>query len=217
MRRRNFIAGLGVVAALPVAARAQRQLPVIGMLNSGTVEPRRDQIEWFQRGLKEAGFAEGENVIIVKRGADDHYDRLPALAAELVRQQVAVIATVGGPVAALAAKTATATIPIVFAAVSDPVKSGLVASLATSASRLPPTCRFISVIRAVHGSAAATRTPTACCDSTSREEPISRASPRPTSTQLRCGSINARERPWASKPLPIDCDWCCTDRLNAPG
>ena len=79
-----------------------------------------------------------------------------------------------------------------------------------------PTCRFISVIRAVHGSAAATRTPTACCDSTSREEPISRASPRPTSTQLRCGSINARERPWASKPLPIDCDWCCTDRLNAP-
>ena len=81
---------------------------------------------------------------------------------------------------------------------------------------VPPTCRFISVIRAVHGSAAATRTPTACCDSTSREEPISRASPRPTSTQLRCGSINARERPWASKPLPIDCDWCCTDRLNAP-
>jgi phage FluMu protein gp41 len=93
----------------PIAARAQRQLPVIGILNSGAVEPRRDQIEWFQRGLKEAGFAEGENVIIVKRGADDHYDRLPALAAELVRQQVAVIATVGGPVAALAAKTATAT------------------------------------------------------------------------------------------------------------
>ena len=67
MRRRNFIAGLGVAAALPLAARAQRQLPVIGMLNSGTVEPRRDQIEWFQRGLKEAGFTEGENVIIAKR------------------------------------------------------------------------------------------------------------------------------------------------------
>ena len=130
MQRREFISLLGGAAATwPLAARAQRQLPVIGMLNSGTAEPRRDQIEWFQRGLKEAGFVPGENVTIVKRGADDHYDRLPALAAELVRQQVAVIATVGGPVAALAAKAATATIPIVFAAVSDPVKSGLVASL----------------------------------------------------------------------------------------
>ena len=129
MKRREFILALGGAAAWPLAARAQRQLPVIGMLNSGTAEPRRDQIEWFQRGLKEAGFVPGENVTIVKRGADDHYDRLPALAAELVRQQVAVIATVGGPVTALAAKAATATIPIVFAAVSDPVKSGLVASL----------------------------------------------------------------------------------------
>jgi putative ABC transport system substrate-binding protein len=129
MKRREFILALGGAAAWPLAARAQRQLPVIGMLNSGTAEPRRDQIEWFQRGLKEAGFVPGENVTIVKLGADDHYDRLPALAAELVRQQVAVIATVGGPVTALAAKAATATIPIVFAAVSDPVKSGLVASL----------------------------------------------------------------------------------------
>ena len=76
---------------------------------------------------------------------------------------------------------------------------------------------YLTVLRkSLPGSAAATRTPTACCDSTSPEEPISRASPRPTSTRSPCGSINARERPWASKPQPIDCDWCCTDQLNSP-
>jgi putative ABC transport system substrate-binding protein len=131
MRRREFIAGLaGAATAWPLAARAQQPaMPVIGMLNSGSAEPRRDQTEGFHRGLKEAGFIVEQNVTVLKRGADDHYDRLPALAAELVHHQVTVIATVGGPVAALAAKAATATIPIVFAAVSDPVKSGLVASL----------------------------------------------------------------------------------------
>jgi putative ABC transport system substrate-binding protein len=107
----------------------QKATPVIGVLNSGPEQLRPDQFDGLHRGLKEAGFVAGANVTIVYRGADDHYDRLPALAAELVRRPVAVIAAVGGPVAALAAKAATSTIPIVFAAVSDPVKSGLVASL----------------------------------------------------------------------------------------
>jgi putative ABC transport system substrate-binding protein len=128
MQRRDFIMTLGLAAVWPLAVRAQQAIPVIGMLNSGPSEPRRDQLEGFHRGLREAGFVVGQNVTILNLGADDHYDRLPALAAELVRRQVAVIAAVGGPVTALAAKAATPTIPIVFTAVSDPVKSGLVAS-----------------------------------------------------------------------------------------
>src|SRR5882762_3500705 len=85
----------------------------------------------------------------------------------------------------------------------------------TSASPLRPTCRSTSVILAVAGSAAQTRTPTDCCVSTSREELTSRVSPRATSTASPCGSINVRERPWASKPQPINYERCCTDRLNS--
>ncbi|WP_128971612.1 ABC transporter substrate-binding protein [Bradyrhizobium tropiciagri] len=131
MRRRDFIAFLSsAAAAWPLTVRGQRpSSPLIGVLSSGPAKLREDQSDGLRRGLKEAGFVEGENLSIEYRGADDHYDRLPALAAELVSQSVAVIATAGGPVAALAAKSATNTIPIVFAAVSDPVKSGLVASL----------------------------------------------------------------------------------------
>jgi ABC-type uncharacterized transport system substrate-binding protein len=129
MRRRDFITLIWGAAAWPLTAYAQQATPVIGMLNSGPPQPRRDQIDGFYRGLKEAGFVVGDNVSVMQRGASDQYDRLPALAAELVRQRVAVIAAIGGPVAALAAKAATTTIPIVFAAVSDPVRSGLVASL----------------------------------------------------------------------------------------
>jgi putative ABC transport system substrate-binding protein len=103
--------------------------PVIGVLNSGTEQLRVDQFDGLHRGLKESGFVAGTNVAVVYRGASDSYDRLPALAAELVRLPVAVIATAGGPVTALAAKGVTSTIPIVFAAVSDPVQSGLVKSL----------------------------------------------------------------------------------------
>jgi putative ABC transport system substrate-binding protein len=131
MRRREFLAFLSsAAAACPQALRGQQtSLPSIGVLSSGPAKLREDQSDGLRRGLKEAGFVEGENLRIVYRGADDQYDRLPALAAELVSRSVSVIATAGGPVAALAAKSATNTIPIVFAAVSDPVKSGLVASL----------------------------------------------------------------------------------------
>ena len=131
MRRRQFIGLLSCsAAAWPMALRGQQQsLPLIGVLSSGPAKLRDDQSDGLRRGLKEAGFTEGENLRIVYRGADDHYDRLPQLAAELVSQSVAVIATAGGPAAALAAKSTTSTIPIVFAAVSDPVRSGLVASL----------------------------------------------------------------------------------------
>src|SRR5262245_14926447 len=125
MRRRDVVVMLAGAAAWPLRAYAQTPGPVIGMLNSGTPEPRRDQLDGFYRGLKETGFVPGGNVSIIQRGANDQYDRLPALAAELVRQRVSAIATFGGPVAALAAKSATTNIPIVFAAVSDPVTSGL--------------------------------------------------------------------------------------------
>jgi len=129
MRRRDFIKLITSVVVFPLGAHAQQTMPIIGMLNNGPVEPRRDQIEGFLRGLKDTGFVEGQNVSILKRGEDDHYDRLPALAAELLHRRVDVIMAVGGPPAALAAKDATGATPIVFAAVSDPVKSGLVASL----------------------------------------------------------------------------------------
>ncbi|HYW61964.1 MAG TPA: ABC transporter substrate-binding protein [Bradyrhizobium sp.] len=130
MRRRDFIRLIGGSAAWPLVARAQQtSLPLIGVLSSGPAQLREDQSQGLRRGLKEAGFSEGENLAILYRGADGDYDRLPDLAAELVSRSVAVIATAGGPAAALAAKAATNAIPVVFAAVSDPVKSGLVASL----------------------------------------------------------------------------------------
>lgn len=131
MRRREFMTLLsGAVATWPLTARGQQaSLPLIGVLSSGAAKLRTDQSDGLRRGLKEAGFVEGKNLNIMYRGADDHYERLPVLAAELVSQSVAVIATAGGPVAALAAKSATNKIPIVFAAVSDPVRSGLVASI----------------------------------------------------------------------------------------
>jgi putative tryptophan/tyrosine transport system substrate-binding protein len=129
MKRRRIFGVVAGAAAWPFAVQAQQGTPVIGMLNSGPPQPRRDQIDGFHRGLREAGFVVGENVSVVQRGANNQYDRLPGLAAELVGLRVAVIAIIGGPVAALAAKDATTSIPIVFAAVSDPIRSGLVASL----------------------------------------------------------------------------------------
>jgi putative ABC transport system substrate-binding protein len=132
MRRREFIAGLGSAAAWSVAARAQQPaLPEIGFLNPGSPDTNTDDnLRTFRQSLKDTGYVEGENVSIVYRWGDNQTDRMPALAAELVRRRVTVIVTTGGTAAHFAAKTATATIPIVFNVNQDPVGLGLVASLA---------------------------------------------------------------------------------------
>jgi putative ABC transport system substrate-binding protein len=141
MNRREFIARVGGAAATPsvlwpLVARAQQQMPVIGLIGAVSPTGFSDRLQALHQGLKETGYAEGANLAIEYRWAENQLDRLPAMAADLVRRQVAVIVTIGGTAPTIAAKAASGTIPIVFAIPEDPVKLGLVASLARPGGNL---------------------------------------------------------------------------------
>ncbi len=149
MRRRQFIVLLGGAATWPLAARAQQATtPVIGLLAVRTPEFDAPLVEAFKRGMHETNYFEGKNVVIEYRWATGNFDRLPALADELVQKQVALIITFGGTASARAAKTATSSIPIVFAIGDDPVKFGLVTNLSRPEGNITGASNFYGELAA---------------------------------------------------------------------
>ena len=148
MRRRKFIVLAGGAAALwPLAARAQQPAtPVIGFLSSVSPQPFANYVAGFRAGLKEAGYIDGQNVTIEFRWAEGHYDRLPEMAADLVRHKVTVLVSTGGEPSVLAAKAATTTIPIVFTTGVDPIRAGFVSSLSRPGGNITGVYLFTSTI-----------------------------------------------------------------------
>ena len=148
MQRRRFITLLGgTIIAWPLSARAQQQaVPVIGFLNSTSPQAWENYVAGFRAGLKEAGYVDGQNVTIEFRWAEGHYDRLPGMAADLVRRKVAVLVSTGGHPSVLAAKAATTTIPIVFTSGIDPVRAGFVSGLSRPGSNITGVYFFASQI-----------------------------------------------------------------------
>ena len=217
MKRREFIALLGAAGAWPVAARAQQPaMPVIGFLRPSTAAGSEQLLAAFRRGLSEAGFSEGRNVAIEYRWAEGRLERLPALADELVRRRVALIVG-SASAAAIAAKSVTSTVPIVFVTAIDPVKVGLVASLNRPGGNATGVTYLTSVLAAkrlelVHEVAPAAKTIAVIVnvDNPTTDRSCATCAPVPMRSDWRSG-------PPTSPPLPISTAHSRGSSSIAPG